>query len=950
MAPTGGEESYNPFAPPPSAPATTNSPGRRASGAQSNTSYDRRSSASQSMNASDRRRSSSSSSSNGSMDFESRQAQAIKSIVSKLNNRQGIAAIIEENEPVDQLQESKRDHHALQQRNGARSRRVSMISMTGEPGFNDIIHKVNDTYDIVKIVPATYSFLEELPTPPSDSLDDVKTSKYSLSGAGTSRENLNMENNLFRRLSRSLGLLSGGSKHDLKVAPLPTSMPDSNTTKESNTSRQSLAVSIPEETGEEEEPKSSLEEFNSSLPDFPINDPLQLSDEFMNKSARSLNKSARSLQSRNSWNDDLKEITTSQTLEPANRSQNDLPEIVFPSTYDPFAAPPSIHGSIYLEDNIPDSRQLSEVSLNDDANSIIEVTAQCGEPSRRPSTTPSITGMGGLDDRKTSVPQLFSSFSPRYSSANTSEPKPPPAKRMSLTADDARKIYTHRQQQSSRDRRASTGGDTHSIVLLSSTKPKSSSTFFIGGFQAVPSLPESTNSISIGSSIHQNPPVVTGMSIPSSPIMNGSRRASFHYTNNGINTTLMIPKTPSSKMIQEVTSRSTLDSNSEHGGEEKDSVSPVALSPLQQHQQLQQRRRSVSLGEAIPERETPSILTTGPSSHARRESSPLIAVSPTINTPPPPPDLPHPPKPPPPSDLRIVIYPEPTTPSEPAPSELLTSLESYNPFATAATTHRQNRLSVAASSRASSRKSSEDINAYATALKSGAPNLPRPSQVEMMMIPKSPVIGGETQAGRYLQALSALRNPSTVESMNGSQGSRGLKINSFLQTVKIAKDLKEVGEDASLAKDLDPATLQMVIGLKKWVRNKKKTKEKSATIKFIDDLQKRLEGELPRPIHFDILNDALSVMDKMVSSYQSQVGEKHSYTVGCVKHMEKLRLRVNERGLTLADQQNEEDETAAANAMVNHQHKNAAARKSHENVHKSRESLKRSHLGINHEY
>jgi hypothetical protein len=116
--------------------------------------------------------------------------------------------------------------------------------------------------------------------------------------------------------------------------------------------------------------------------------------------------------------------------------------------------------------------------------------------------------------------------------------------------------------------------------------------------------------------------------------------------------------------------------------------------------------------------------------------------------------------------------------------------------------------------------------------------------------------------------------------------------------------------------DVDPATLQMVIGLKRWVRNKQKAKSQNVSLKFKEDLTKRLAAELPRPLHFDMLNDALPLVERMKESYKAQLGEKHSYSVGCAKHFETLRTRVREKGFTLADRRTEEEETLAANAML----------------------------------
>ncbi|KAJ3218802.1 hypothetical protein HDU67_004050 [Dinochytrium kinnereticum] len=185
-------------------------------------------------------------------------------------------------------------------------------------------------------------------------------------------------------------------------------------------------------------------------------------------------------------------------------------------------------------------------------------------------------------------------------------------------------------------------------------------------------------------------------------------------------------------------------------------------------------------------------------------------------------------------------------------------------------------------------------------------NARNPSVVQ---IPKLPTMARtNSTASKYIEVLGRLRKTNATD--------KPAEIKSFGRVVQLAADLKKVGEDPTLATELDSATLQMVIGLKKWARSMRQKKvEKSHVHETAEAMNIRMANELPRPLHQDLIVDVIPVIESYYSSYKKQLGEKHSFTIGCGKHLEKLRNMERERSFTLADMPTEEQERAAANAM-----------------------------------
>ncbi|KAJ3316942.1 hypothetical protein HDU76_001456 [Blyttiomyces sp. JEL0837] len=169
-------------------------------------------------------------------------------------------------------------------------------------------------------------------------------------------------------------------------------------------------------------------------------------------------------------------------------------------------------------------------------------------------------------------------------------------------------------------------------------------------------------------------------------------------------------------------------------------------------------------------------------------------------------------------------------------------------------------------------------------------------------------------AARYAEALSHFQKKK--EGADGVE-QKSTKIKSIGQLVKLASDLKQVGEDASLASELDPSTLQMVISLKKWAQLKKKKKNHDDQLQHAaEEIMTRTACELPRPLRIDLINDAIPVVQQYVSLYQKQIGEKHGITAGAEEHLKKLKSMAQEGGFTLKDMLSPEEESAAANAMT----------------------------------
>ncbi|KAJ3145974.1 hypothetical protein HK101_002381 [Irineochytrium annulatum] len=213
-----------------------------------------------------------------------------------------------------------------------------------------------------------------------------------------------------------------------------------------------------------------------------------------------------------------------------------------------------------------------------------------------------------------------------------------------------------------------------------------------------------------------------------------------------------------------------------------------------------------------------------------------------------------------------------------------------------------------------------------------------------MHIPTTPAGRSGSTASKYVELLARLRSSKTPPP--GAQ-TGDIKIKSFGRVVQIASDLKKVGEDASLATELDPAALQMVIGLKKWARKMQQKKlARTKVQKAVEDLELRSANELPRAIHLDLIRDAIPLVQAAVESYKRQLGDKHSFAAGCSAHLERLNKMILEQEITLADMPTEEEERNAANAMALHLLKSRA--KSSENIGSHPSIGQDHHLGPDH--
>ncbi|KAJ3115887.1 hypothetical protein HDU96_010911 [Phlyctochytrium bullatum] len=205
-------------------------------------------------------------------------------------------------------------------------------------------------------------------------------------------------------------------------------------------------------------------------------------------------------------------------------------------------------------------------------------------------------------------------------------------------------------------------------------------------------------------------------------------------------------------------------------------------------------------------------------------------------------------------------------------------------------------------------------------------------------IPKLPMARGNSSASKYTEVLSRLRGnyapPTTAAAP---------KIKSFGKVVQIANDLKSIGEDPALATELDSATLQMVIGLKKWARNikAKKRQDKTKAQTLAESINLRMKTELPRTLEMDLINDAIPMIRTCVDAYKKQLGEKHNFTTGCQRHLEKLESMARDRSITLANKPSEFEEQLAANAMTINLIRKAVSRDnmngSHVSLHKPAE-------------
>jgi hypothetical protein len=783
----------------------------------------------------------------------------------------------------------------------ARSRRISIISMSGETGFDDIINKVNNTYDMVKITPPSINLLAALPTPPSGSrstsgmyIQEEDEEEYEDEGGGGSelrgRRSVGPDgrpgsehsegdaggdtikgSNFFRRMSLELlkavgtslgsrsgdgsgGGLSGFMTASGRLLPgLGVGLGGTSGSGLPGISKKSLVESIaedPEESEADENSKSSV----IGGDDYAIKE--EEEEEYDDDEYKEFGGIDR--EERRS-SEDEENYHIANGLPGIN-----LPEIMLQENYDPFAAPPDINISAFPEDDpLFQSRQISQISMTDEqaeqANNY-----ENGNASQRPSLSNSFLA---YEDRKTSIPHIGQEASqqqqPHHQQPQTSSATQPPAlsyvytapKRMSLTADDARKIYqiynnpsvpspptiletipSQSQivptiQTASQDNLLANSANT-TDTSSNSKKQKTISALYIGGYTAIPA--PSTRQLRM--QIYQS-----AMMSPSSPYYNPnhsmqqgvhispthSRRPSLVSNNGGLTTHFAIPRAPSARSIAEITTaaqqvqharRSSVASNNsedgytamEGGGRRKSSKSRrasigtlggmsvksgVAVAGVHQIAAVgggggggASGPSNFGLGKATP---------SNGGSHSRRESGPLIALEAS-----------------PPVDgggggLKIVTN---TNINKQAPSNRgsFSNAAGGGGFGPG--------LMIPANIFAHSRKNSEDSTFGILSPRGGVPSggggggAGGGNKMEIQ-IPKTPTTATEeTQATRYIRALSILRSPangtaaSSVNNLkvdsHASAAGGALKIDSFLKTVKIANDLRSVGEDASLAKEL----------------------------------------------------------------------------------------------------------------------------------------------------
>ncbi|KAI9203860.1 uncharacterized protein BJ171DRAFT_508454 [Polychytrium aggregatum] len=194
----------------------------------------------------------------------------------------------------------------------------------------------------------------------------------------------------------------------------------------------------------------------------------------------------------------------------------------------------------------------------------------------------------------------------------------------------------------------------------------------------------------------------------------------------------------------------------------------------------------------------------------------------------------------------------------------------------------------------------------------------RVSTHKNLEIPSAPV---------YLDIISRMKATQSHE-----HGETESKLKDIGSVVKVLTELKKAGENLELAKQTDTSTLQMILKLKKWAKEKVNAKEKERPRKeYLAAVEAQSAVDVPQNIHLNLIKETVPLIEGFVKTYRLQLGERHEYTVGCTEHLKKLQDKLASGSFTTDDLMNEEEETMAANALVlNMQHKILA--RSHANL------------------
>lgn len=129
-------------------------------------------------------------------------------------------------------------------------------------------------------------------------------------------------------------------------------------------------------------------------------------------------------------------------------------------------------------------------------------------------------------------------------------------------------------------------------------------------------------------------------------------------------------------------------------------------------------------------------------------------------------------------------------------------------------------------------------------------------------------------------------------------------------TLKSRLNQGEVVTNGTGAVTIGMAGIGRLFGLKKLAKGIKDRK----LVKR--EMNARMECEIPRNLYFDLVEDVIPMIKEFKNAYVQQLGEKHSFTMGCEAHIVKLETKLKNNEISADVDMTEEQEEAAANAMV----------------------------------
>lgn len=72
--------------------------------------------------------------------------------------------------------------------------------------------------------------------------------------------------------------------------------------------------------------------------------------------------------------------------------------------------------------------------------------------------------------------------------------------------------------------------------------------------------------------------------------------------------------------------------------------------------------------------------------------------------------------------------------------------------------------------------------------------------------------------------------------------------------------------------------------------------------KVVDYFHTRLTGEVPRANYIDLISETLPLLDNMVSTYKTQLGDKHPFTIGATNYTNQIHSILGMKGVTAVDE------------------------------------------------